>query len=98
MEFLFVFFALLFVLGLMVLVAWGIQKLGLLEGKSFLNPLPAKNITLLEQVGIDTKRRIILVQIGKENYAILTSPQGDVVIDKNITLEKAKALKSKTQE
>jgi flagellar biosynthetic protein FliO len=98
MEYILVFFALLFVLGLMIAVAWGIKKLGILEGSTFLNPMPPKNIKLLEQSAIDTKRRIIIVQIGQQKYALLTSPQGDVVIDKNITIDDVEALKSKSQE
>ncbi|HCK32498.1 MAG: flagellar biosynthetic protein FliO [Micavibrio sp.] len=91
MDILLMIAALIFVLALMLGLAWGVQRLGLTNGQNFLNPHPAKNMQIIEQLSVDHKRRLILVEVGKKKHLILTGPHGDTLIDNDVAIKAKKA-------
>lgn len=88
MDIALVFSALVLVVCLMVGLAWFMQKSGLADGNNFLNKYKPKNLKIIEQLPLDPKRRILLIQAGKKNYLILTGGQNDLLLDGNVTLPK----------
>lgn len=78
-DVLFLFAALLFVLGLMIVIGWLFKKYGAnLAGLSFRE---AGVFKVQDSLLLDPRRKLYLVQAGKKFYVLLSGPNGDVVVD-----------------
>ncbi|MEM6812200.1 MAG: flagellar biosynthetic protein FliO [Pseudomonadota bacterium] len=75
-------FALIFVLALMGLLAFGLKKLGL--DRSGVMTGRKKRLKLLEIQAIDTKNKIALVQRDDRQHLILIGQNSSDVIESNI--------------
>ncbi|WP_025898802.1 flagellar biosynthetic protein FliO [Sneathiella glossodoripedis] len=79
---------LLFVLGLIGLISYGIRKLGFAplaekpkSGK--------KRLAISQSIGLDSKRRLVLVRRDDKEHLILIGPNSDVVIETDIDAKRA---------
>lgn len=45
-----------------------------------------KQLSVIETLTLDTKRRLVLIKRGNQGHLLLLSPQGDVTIEQNIAL------------
>ncbi|MAS88038.1 MAG: hypothetical protein CMH30_08715 [Micavibrio sp.] len=86
-EILLMISGLVFVICLMIGFAYLIKRFGLSESSNFLNPHSPKNLKILEQLPVDTRRKLILVQAGKRNHLIMLGTQSETLIDSDVTLE-----------
>jgi flagellar protein FliO/FliZ len=77
---------LVFVVCLMVGFAYLIKRFGLSESSNFLNPHSPKSLKILEQLPVDTRRKLILVQAGKRNHLIMLGAQSETLIDSDVSL------------
>lgn len=79
-------FALLFVIGLIALLAYGARKLGfvpkvtLKSGKS-----KDKRLNIVEILPVDAKRRLLLIKRDDTEHLIMIGSEHDLVIEQNIT-------------
>ncbi len=73
MEAMSAFAVLLFVLGIMLAIAWGIRKVGLLPGQPLLKGTE-KQIEVLESRMLDGRNRLIVVQWKNKQYLLATNP------------------------
>ena len=75
--------ALVLVLGLIGLTAWGARRLGLVH------PIAPRGgrerrLGIIETTVVDTKRRLILVRRDDVEHLVLLGPGGDTVIENHI--------------
>ncbi len=69
-------FALIATLALILGVAWGARRLGMLQaGKP-----GEKRLKLSESLMIDPRRRLVIVRCDDREHLILCGPGGDVVV------------------
>lgn len=79
-------FALLFVIGLIALLAYGARKLGLVpkvtlkSGKS-----KDRRLNIVEILPVDAKRRLLLIRRDDTEHLIMIGSERDLVIEQNIT-------------
>ena len=77
------FLALIFVLGLIGVVAVVARRLGLGVPTPTLRT-KNKRVTVVEVTIIDSKRRLVLVRRDDQEHLILLSPTSELVIEQNI--------------
>ena len=69
-------FALIATLALIVGVAYGARRLGMLQA----NPQPPRRLKLTESLMLDPRRRLVIVRCDGREHLLLLSPAGDVVV------------------
>lgn len=83
--------ALVFVLGLIGLIAWAARRFGLLRGT--VRPRNGqRRIEVIETAAIDSKRRLMLVRRDGAEHLLLLGINGDLVIERGITPDDKPAL------
>ncbi len=76
--------ALVFVLGLIGLIAWAARRFGLLRGT--VRPRNGqRRLEVIETAAIDSKRRLMLVRRDGTEHLLLLGINGDLVIERGIT-------------
>jgi flagellar protein FliO/FliZ len=82
--------ALVFVLGLIGVIAWAGRRFGLLRGA--VRPRNGvRRIEVLETASVDAKRRMVLVRRDRTEHLLLLGTAGDLVIERGIPSEAAPA-------
>ena len=77
--------ALIFVLALIVAAAFAMRALGFL---TFAPRRPGdRRLSVTESLLIDARRRVLLIRRDDEEYLVLLSPQGDVILDDRIKVK-----------
>lgn len=69
-------FALIATLGLILGVAYGARRLGMLQA----NGPAQKRMRVTESLMLDPRRRMVIVRCDDREHVILLSPAGDVVV------------------
>lgn len=69
-------FALMATLALILGVAWGARRLGMLQG----NAPGARRLRVSESLMIDPRRRLVIVRCDEREHLLLCGPGGDVVV------------------
>jgi flagellar protein FliO/FliZ len=69
-------FALMATLALILGVAWGARRLGMLQA----NMQAARRMRVSESLMIDPRRRLVIVRCDDREHLILCGPGGDVVV------------------
>lgn len=75
--------ALVFVLALIGLLAWGARRLGLLRGTVRAKG-GSRRLDVVEIVPIDSKRRLALVRRDNTEHLILLGTTGDLIVETGI--------------
>lgn len=75
--------ALVFVLALIGLIAWGARRLGLLRGTVRAKG-GKRRLHVVEIAPIDSKRRLALIRRDQTEHLILLGPTGDLVIETGV--------------
>ena len=74
--------ALIVVLGLIVAAGWLLRRYGLAMGRSWAGAKgTGRRLTVVESLGLDTKRRLVLVRRDDREHLLLLSPTGDRVVE-----------------
>lgn len=73
--------ALIFVIGLMVLMLWALRKFGLVPGYASAPSGSKKRIKILETKMLDPRNRLILVSIDDKEYVLAANQSGARRID-----------------
>ena len=76
-------FALLFVLGLIGLCAWGARRFGMTP-RATGGSGRARRLAVLEVAAVDAKRRLVLVRRDDREHLILLGAHQDVVVEAGI--------------
>jgi flagellar protein FliO/FliZ len=76
--------ALLFVLALMGGLALLLKKMGI-AGPALVTP-SKRRLKVVENLAIDSRRRVILIKCDDKEHLLLLGQNNDVVIEQNITL------------
>jgi flagellar protein FliO/FliZ len=76
--------ALIFVVGLIGLIAWGVRRVGVMRG-TIRPKAGARRIEVVEIAPIDAKRRLLLVRRDGTEHLILLSTTGELLIEGGIT-------------
>ena len=71
--------ALLFVVALIVAVAWLMRRIGL--GGVATGAIRHRRLSVVEVMAIDAKRRLVLVRSDQREHLILLSATGDLVVE-----------------
>lgn len=77
------FFALIFVVSLMVLLAWAIRKSGW-GGVAPLSNDRKKRLSISEYIPLDSRRKLVLIRRDNIEHLVITGPQGETVVEQNI--------------
>lgn len=80
-------FALLATLALILAVAWGARKLGMLQA----GPNTPKRLKVSESLMIDPRRRLVIVRCDEREHLILLGPGGDIVLSEMAAVEQAES-------
>jgi flagellar biogenesis protein FliO len=80
-QFLQIFLSFIFVIALMLSLSWLVRKLGL-QNKLQLNSSSNGLIKIIDNLFIDSKRRIVLLQFEKTRYMLLLDGEKSQIIDK----------------
>lgn len=75
--------ALVFVLGLIGLMAWGTRRFGLLRG-TVRAAHGKRRIEIIEIAPIDSKRKLLLVRRDRTEHLLLLGTTGDLVVETGI--------------
>ena len=81
------FWALLFVIGLIIILALAARRLGFGLPVTILKRESAKRISILEASSIDARRKLVLVKCDEKEYLLLLGANSERVIDANIKPE-----------
>ena len=68
--------ALVATLALILAVAWGARRLGMLQA----GPHAPKRLKISESLMIDPRRRLVVVRCDEREHLILLGPGGDIVV------------------
>ena len=85
--------ALLFVLGLIGLCAWGALRLGMAPRVSA-GAGRVKRLAIVEVAAVDAKRRLVLVRRDDREHLLLLGATQDVVVEAGIAAPAERALAS----
>lgn len=80
-EYLQFFLALAFVLGLIVLMAWLMRRLG---GARYVGQPGRRRLAIVEMAPLDGRRRLVLVRRDDKEHLLLLGAQDDVVVETGI--------------
>ena len=83
--------ALIMVLGLIGLTAWGARRLGLINNLTA-SGSRGRRLSVVESAAIDTKRRLVLIRRDQVEHLILLGPDGNTVIETDIKAQPVTAL------
>ena len=72
-----------FVIGLMMLLSWGMKKAGL-AGASLLPGGAKRRLRVVEYLPLDHKRKLILVRCDDKEHLIVLGPSSETVVDRNM--------------
>lgn len=81
-QYLRLFAALIFVLGLMGGLALIMKKLGLSHGASA-NPAK-KRLKLIEALPLDARRRLVLIQRDEQQHLVILGPNSETLVETGI--------------
>ena len=87
MDILTLIFGLLFVVSLMLGLAWIAHKAGLTGGGNLMIGGQNRHMQMLERLALDPKHRLVLTRVGKKYYLLLTGPTSTQIVDKDVSLE-----------
>lgn len=76
---------LIFVLGLILLIAWAARRYGL--GMATVRTGSRRRLAVIESTTVDAKRRLVLVRRDGREHLLLVGGGSDLVIEKNIQAE-----------
>jgi len=77
--------ALLFVLALIVILAYGAKRFGLMARVTVTSPQPRdKRLDIVEILPIDTRRKLILIRRDTVEHLVMLGAERDLVIEQNI--------------
>jgi len=77
-------FGLIFVLMLIVGLAWAARRFGLMPGSVRMTPGRNKRLSIVEVAGIDAKRRMVLVRRDDVEHLLLLGATSETVIERAI--------------
>jgi flagellar protein FliO/FliZ len=77
--------ALIFVLGLIGLLAWAARRFGI-GGRVAVRPGRRRRMTIVEATALDAKRRLVLVRRDDVEHMILLGPTVDLVVEQGIAV------------
>lgn len=77
--------ALIFVLGLLGLLAWAARRFGL-GGRVAMRPGRRRRMMVVEATAVDAKRRLVLVRRDDVEHLVLLGPTNDLVIEQGIAV------------
>lgn len=80
-------FALIATLALILGVAYGARRLGMLQA----NPQAPRRLKLTESLMLDPRRRLVIVRCDGREHLLLLSPAGDVVVSEMAAKEESAA-------
>jgi flagellar protein FliO/FliZ len=80
-------FALIATLALIVGLAWGARRLGMVQA----NGQGPKRLRVSESLMIDPRRRLVIVRCDDREHLILCGPGGDVVVGETAAKDAAPA-------
>jgi len=86
------FFALIVTLGLILAVAYGARRLGMLQ----VGPQTPKRMKVTESLMLDPRRRMVIVRCDDREHLILLGPGGDIVVGEQAAKEEVTAPESAT--
>jgi len=72
-------FALLFVIALIMLIAWVMRRVGF--GGMVSTPSRQRRLGIVEVLPLDAKRRLVLVRRDDQEHLLLLSALGDLVVE-----------------
>ena len=84
------FFALIVTLGLILAVAYGARRLGMLQ----VGPQTPKRMKVTESLMLDPRRRMVIVRCDDREHLILLGPGGDIVVGEQAAKEEVAAPQS----
>ena len=74
---------LLFVLGLIALLAFVVRKMGFIPSAE--RPkLSKKRLGISQMIALDSKRRLLLIRRDDQEHLVILGPDGDTVVETNI--------------
>jgi len=81
--------ALLFVLALILIIAYGAKKLGLMA-RVTVNSAKTKDkrLDIVEILPIDARRKLVIIRRDSAEHLILLGLESDIVIEKDITTDR----------
>ncbi|HVO14830.1 MAG TPA: flagellar biosynthetic protein FliO [Alphaproteobacteria bacterium] len=77
--------ALIFVLGLIGLLAWAARRFGI-GGRVAVRPGRRRRMAIVEATAVDAKRRLVLVRRDDVEHLILLGPTVDLVVEQGIAV------------
>jgi flagellar protein FliO/FliZ len=77
--------ALIFVLGLIGLLAWAARRFGI-GGRVAVRPGRRRRMAIVEATALDAKRRLVLVRRDDVEHMILLGPTVDLVVEQGIAV------------
>lgn len=80
-------FALIATLALILGVAYGARRLGMLQA----NPQAPRRLKVTESLMLDPRRRLVIVRCDGREHVLLLSPAGDVVVAEMAAKEESAA-------
>jgi len=90
--------ALLFVLALILLIAYGAKKFGLMARVTVNSAKTRdKRLNILEILPIDARRKLMIIRRDDVEHLILLGIERDTVIEQNITAKTPEDTKGKTE-
>lgn len=72
-----------FVIGLMLLMSWGMKKAGL-SGTSLLPGGAKRRLRVVEYLPLDHRRKLVLVRCDDKEHLIVLGPTSETVVERNI--------------
>lgn len=76
-----------FVISLMLLVSWGINKMG--WGGPVLKKTGRRRLKIVEHLPIDHKRRLVLLRRDDKEHLVILGPEGETVVETGISASAA---------
>ena len=90
------FLALLFVIGLIVLLALGARRLGFGFPVTAIKRNGQKRLSIIEVTPIDARRRLVLVRCDDREHLLLLGPNTETVVATNFSRKAFRTPKSDT--
>ncbi|WP_169568961.1 flagellar biosynthetic protein FliO [Sneathiella limimaris] len=81
---------LVFVLGLITLIAYAVRRFGFVPSAEK-HRSSKRRLAISQMIGLDAKRRLVLVRRDDQEHLLLLGPDGDLVVESNIPAPKKHA-------
>ncbi len=78
-------FGLIFVLGIIGLLAWAGRRFNLIPGAMRISQSRQKRLAIVEVAALDAKRRLVLIRRDDVEHLLLLGATSESVIERNIT-------------